>query len=102
MVVIWAVPLLLAPPLFSRDVYTYAAQGEMVSHHIDPYAYGPNVLGATPFNEMADVVWSGASHRYGPTFLTLDGGRWTRHPVTRSWRTSCSSACSRWRASRSR
>jgi hypothetical protein len=35
-VAIWAVPLLLAPPLFSRDVYTYSAQGEMVSHHINP------------------------------------------------------------------
>ncbi|MDR3659275.1 MAG: polyprenol phosphomannose-dependent alpha 1,6 mannosyltransferase MptB, partial [Mycobacterium sp.] len=53
-VMIWAVPLLLAPPLFSRDVYTYAAQGEMVSHHINPYSYGPNVLGATPFNQLAD------------------------------------------------
>ena len=40
-VAIWALPLLLAPPLFSRDVYTYAAQGEMVSHHINPYSYGP-------------------------------------------------------------
>ncbi len=70
---VWAVPLLLAPPLFSRDVYTYAAQGEMVSHHINPYAYGPNVLGATPFNEMADVVWSGSESPYGPTFLTADG-----------------------------
>ena len=35
-VAIWAVPLLLAPPLFSRDVYTYSAQGEMMSHHINP------------------------------------------------------------------
>ena len=72
-VAIWAVPLLLAPPLFSRDVYTYAAQGEMVSHHINPYAYGPNVLGATPFNTLADSVWSGAESPYGPTFLTVDG-----------------------------
>ncbi len=72
-VVIWAVPLLLAPPLFSRDVYTYAAQGEMVSHHINPYSYGPNVLGATPFNEMADAVWSGTESPYGSTFLTVDG-----------------------------
>lgn len=71
-VVIWAVPLLLAPPLFSRDVYTYAAQGEMVSHHINPYAYGPSVLGATPFNEMADAVWSNTESPYGPTFLTAD------------------------------
>jgi hypothetical protein len=71
-VVIWAVPLLLAPPLFSRDVYTYAAQGEMVSHHINPYSYGPSVLGATPFNEMADAVWSNTESPYGPTFLTAD------------------------------
>ena len=72
-VAIWAVPLLVAPPLFSRDVYTYAAQGEMMSHHIDPYAYGPEVLGATPFNTMADAVWSGTESPYGPTFLSADG-----------------------------
>ena len=72
-VVVWAVPLLLAPPLFSRDVYTYAAQGEMVSHHIDPYSYGPSVLGATPFNQMADATWSRTESPYGPTFLEADG-----------------------------
>ena len=72
-VTIWAVPLLLAPPMFSRDVYTYAAQGEMVSHHINPYSYGPNVLGTTPFNSLADSTWSGTESPYGPTFLTVDG-----------------------------
>ena len=72
-VAIWALPLLLAPPLFSRDVYTYAAQGEMMSHHINPYSYGPEVLGATPFNTMADAVWSGTESPYGPTFLSADG-----------------------------
>ena len=72
-VAIWAVPLLLAPPLFSRDVYTYSAQGEMMSHHINPYSYGPEVLGATPFNEMADTVWSSTESPYGPTFLGADG-----------------------------
>ncbi len=72
-VTIWAIPLLLAPPLFSRDVYTYSAQGEMVSHHINPYSYGPEVLGATPFNQMADTVWSGTESPYGPTFLSADG-----------------------------
>ncbi len=72
-VVVWSVPLLLAPPLFSRDVYTYAAQGEMMSHHINPYDYGPSVLGATPFNELADTVWSNTESPYGPTFLSADG-----------------------------
>jgi hypothetical protein len=72
-VVIWALPLMLAPPLFSRDVYTYAAQGEMMSHHINPYSYGPNVLGSTPFNNFGDPFWSGAESPYGPTFLSIDG-----------------------------
>ncbi len=72
-VAIWAIPLLLAPPLFSRDVYTYSAQGEMMSHHINPYSYGPEVLGTTAFNQMADTVWSGSESPYGPTFLSVDG-----------------------------
>jgi alpha-1,6-mannosyltransferase len=72
-VVVWALPLMLAPPLFSRDVYTYAAQGEMVSHHINPYSYGPNVLGSTPFNNFGDPFWSGTESPYGPTFLGIDG-----------------------------
>ena len=38
---VWAAPLLLAPPLFSRDVYSYLAQGAMVDAHIDVYAHGP-------------------------------------------------------------
>jgi hypothetical protein len=72
-IVIWALPLMLAPPLFSRDVYTYAAQGEMMSHHINPYSYGPNVLGSTPFNSFSDPFWSSAESPYGPAFLGIDG-----------------------------
>jgi len=72
-VVVWAVPLLLAPPLFSRDVYSYAGQGEMVSHHIDPYLYGTGVLGSTPFSTMPDSVWTDSPSPYGPTFLSIDG-----------------------------
>ena len=72
-VAIWAVPLLMAPPLFSRDVYSYAGQGEMVSHHIDPYLYGTEVLGATPFSTMPDPIWTNTPSPYGPTFLSIDG-----------------------------
>jgi alpha-1,6-mannosyltransferase len=72
-VVIWAIPLLLAPPLFSRDVYSYAGQGEMVSHHIDPYVYGTGVLGTTPFSTFPDSVWKNTPSPYGPTFLSVDG-----------------------------
>jgi hypothetical protein len=72
-IAIWLVPLLLAPPLFSRDVFSYAAQGEMVSRHIDPYRYGPGVLGATPFNNLAGSLWANTPSPYGPVFLALDG-----------------------------
>lgn len=72
-VAIWAIPLLLAPPLFSRDVYSYAGQGEMVSHHIDPYVYGTGVLGSTPFSSLPDSFWTNTPSPYGPTFLSIDG-----------------------------
>ncbi|MGH9107852.1 MAG: polyprenol phosphomannose-dependent alpha 1,6 mannosyltransferase MptB [Acidimicrobiales bacterium] len=71
--VVWAIPLLLAPPLFSRDAFSYAGQGEMVSHHIDPYRYGTGVLGATPFDAFAGPLWATTPSPYGPVFLFLDG-----------------------------
>jgi hypothetical protein len=33
----WTAPLLVVAPLFSRDAYSYAAQGEMMSRGISPY-----------------------------------------------------------------
>ena len=71
--VVWALPFVLAPPLFSRDVYSYAGQGAMVSFHIDPYVYGTGVLGATRFNLLAGPLWANTPSPYGPTFLSLDG-----------------------------
>jgi alpha-1,6-mannosyltransferase len=70
---VWAVPFLLGPPLFSRDVYSYAGQGALVSFHIDPYHYGPGVLGASRFNLLAGPLWANSPSPYGPTFLSLDG-----------------------------
>ncbi len=71
--VMWAVPFVIAPPLFSRDVYSYAGQGALVSFHIDPYLYGTSVLGVTRFNLLADPLWAHTPSPYGPTFLSLDG-----------------------------
>ena len=70
---LWSAPLLVAPPLFSDDIYSYAAQGEMVSHHISPYLYGPGVLGATPFSSLARGVWINTPSPYGPLASGLDG-----------------------------
>lgn len=69
----WFLPLLIAGPLFSRDVYSYAAIGEMVSRHISPYLYGPNILGATPYLNTVDPFWGNAPAPYGPLFLWLAG-----------------------------
>jgi alpha-1,6-mannosyltransferase len=69
----WSVPLLIAPPMFSDDIYSYAAQGEMVSHHINPYLYGPGVLGSTPFSNLAQGFWISTPSPYGPLFDGIDG-----------------------------
>jgi hypothetical protein len=70
---LWTVPLLLVAPIFSRDVFSYAAQGEMVSHHINPYNYGPFTLGAGPYVNPVDSLWLNAPAPYGPLFLMIDG-----------------------------
>ena len=81
MLVIWATPMLVAPPMFSRDVYSYAAQGEMTAHHLSPYLYGPFTLGAGPFVNPVDPLWGNTPAPYGPLFLFLDGSidRLARH-----------------------
>ena len=72
--VLWAVPVLIAPPLFSHDVYSYAAQGEMMSHHISPYLYGPGILGSgSSYQRLVDPIWMNAPAPYGPLFLQIDG-----------------------------
>jgi hypothetical protein len=70
---LWVAPLLLAPPLFSKDIYSYAAQGEMMSHHISPYHYGPGVLGAAPSVSLVDRLWLNTPVPYGPLFMQADG-----------------------------
>lgn len=67
---VWAVPLLLAPPLFSRDVYSYLAQGAMVDAHMDVYAHGPAHLGG-PLAEEVAPLWQHTGAPYGPVFLAL-------------------------------
>ncbi|GHA24503.1 MULTISPECIES: polyprenol phosphomannose-dependent alpha 1,6 mannosyltransferase MptB [Streptomyces] len=67
---VWAAPLLLAPPLFSRDVYSYLAQGAMVDAHMDVYAHGPARLGGPLAGEVAPM-WRHTGAPYGPAFLAL-------------------------------
>lgn len=70
---VWAAPLLLAPPLFSRDVYSYLAQGAMVDAHIDVYVHGPARLGGPLADEVAPM-WRHTATPYGPVFLAMASG----------------------------
>lgn len=72
--VAWTIPLLLVAPLFSQDPYSYAAQGELMSHHISPYLYGPGVLSTgNPFGALTAPMWRYVTSPYGPVFLVVDG-----------------------------
>src|SRR5580693_5436124 len=73
MLALWILPLMAVAPLFSRDVFSYAAQGEMMSHHINPYHYGPGTLGSGPYVSGVDPLWINTAAPYGPLFLMLAG-----------------------------
>jgi alpha-1,6-mannosyltransferase len=70
---VWAIPVLVMPPLFSRDVYSYAAQGEMVSRGLNPYVLGPTALGRDPYLHLVDPIWRTAHAPYGPAWERLAG-----------------------------
>jgi hypothetical protein len=70
---LWAVPLLLGPPLFSRDVYSYLAQGAMVGAGVDVYRNGPATLGGPLAAEVA-FMWQTTPAPYGPVFLLVAAG----------------------------
>lgn len=72
--VAWSVPLLLGPPIGSRDVYAYAAQGALVAEGIDPYELGPSALGDDATVAAVDPTWRDAPAPYGPAFLAAVGG----------------------------
>ena len=72
----WAVPLALAPPLFSRDVYSYLAQSAELARGIDPYVFGPaGGLGIEdPLVRSIPTIWRDTPAPYGPLFLIVGRG----------------------------
>ncbi|GAB3025180.1 hypothetical protein GCM10011376_11090 [Nocardioides flavus (ex Wang et al. 2016)] len=75
--VAWSLPLLAAPPLFSRDGWSYAAQGMLVHRGLSPYEHGPwSLVGPRsvpgPIVEGVDPRWMATPAPYGP--VPLIGG----------------------------
>lgn len=66
----WSLPIAFVPPLFSRDAYSYAAQGLVVSRGMDPYRTGPIAVPG-PFADQVDPIWLYTPAPYGPLALQV-------------------------------
>jgi alpha-1,6-mannosyltransferase len=67
----WTAPLLLSPPLFTRDVYSYLAQGALALHGLDPYQLGPAKLPPGAVADNVHYVWQTTPAPYGPLFILI-------------------------------
>ena len=73
---LWALPLLIAPPMYSKDVYSYLAQSEISLQGADPYQVGPAPgLGLDHiFTASVPSLWRETPAPYGPLFLWIGRG----------------------------
>ncbi|ADG79267.1 Carotene biosynthesis associated membrane protein OS=Tsukamurella paurometabola (strain ATCC 8368/ DSM / CCUG 35730 / CIP 100753 / JCM 10117 / KCTC 9821/ NBRC 16120 / NCIMB 702349 / NCTC 13040) OX=521096 GN=Tpau_2667 PE=3 SV=1 [Tsukamurella paurometabola] len=69
-VALWVAPLIVAVPLYSRDAYSYLAQGALLRDGYDPYEVGPVV---NPNGLLDDVsgIWTTTTAPYGPLFILI-------------------------------
>ncbi|WP_199432078.1 polyprenol phosphomannose-dependent alpha 1,6 mannosyltransferase MptB [Qaidamihabitans albus] len=71
----WMAPLLISPPLFTRDVFSYLGQGAQLLHGLDPYSFGPAELDTLPaVVENVHPLWQTTPAPYGPLFLLIAKG----------------------------
>lgn len=69
----WITPMIIAPPTFTRDVFSYLGQGEEALRGIDPYSLGPSVLGDA-IAANVHPFWQSTPAPYGPLFILLAKG----------------------------
>jgi alpha-1,6-mannosyltransferase len=74
--VLWVLPLLIAPPMYSKDVYSYLAQSQIARIGLDPYKVGPAPgLGLDHvFTLSVPSLWRETPAPYGPLFLWIGRG----------------------------
>jgi alpha-1,6-mannosyltransferase len=70
---LWALPMLLAPPLASRDVYAYACQGAVVVAGADPAAMTPAGLPCR-WLDSVPPIWRDSPSPYGPLAAATSAG----------------------------
>lgn len=66
----WLAPLLVSVPVFSRDTYSYLAQGALLRDGLDPYAVGP-VANPNSLLDNVSPIWSITTAPYGPVFILV-------------------------------
>jgi len=64
----WAAPLLLAPPLFSGDGWSYVATGDLAGRGLSPYLWTPAAL-PLPLRSGVAPRWLYTPSPYGPLSL---------------------------------
>jgi hypothetical protein len=69
---LWSAPMLIVPPLASRDMYANACQGALVHAGLNPYLVGVSAQ-PCPWLDSVSVVWRDTPTPYGPVFLVLAG-----------------------------
>lgn len=67
---IWIFPLLFSVPMFSRDAYSYLAQGALLRDGYDPYQVGPAINPGVLLDNVSGQ-WTTTTAPYGPVFLLL-------------------------------
>ena len=67
---VWIAPLLLSPPLFTRDMFSYLAQGALPLAGFDPYAVGPEAMPGI-FTDNVHYFWQDTPAPYGPLFILI-------------------------------
>ena len=73
---LWSAPLVAGPVLFSHDVYSYLAQGEILHLGMNPYREPPLLLGVLGHPHLLAAVspfWRDTTAPYGPLFMTAAG-----------------------------
>ena len=76
---LWFTPVLLGPPLLSSDIYSYAAEGAMVTKGLDPTSddagmYKLQLTEDTVYVHHVDKVWRNDGNPYGPVQMGVAAG----------------------------
>lgn len=75
-IALWALPLVLGPSLFSQDMYSYLAQGELWRLGQNPYLSPPTTLLRFHQTSLLGAVspfWRHTTSPYGPLFVAMAG-----------------------------